>query len=68
VKVLLISHTCQSRTEGQPKAEILGIMPGIELKVLVPDRWRHYGKPRSADLPRTGSLDREVGKVAWPWA
>src|SRR5689334_6294944 len=42
-------------------------MSGVDLKVLVPDRWMHYGKPRSAELPRSEYLDLEVGKVAWPW-
>ncbi len=66
MRVLLISHTCQSRTEGQPKAEILARMPDIELQVLVPDRWKHYGTWRAADVP-SGSPIFRVGKVAWPW-
>lgn len=68
MRVLLISHTCQSRTEGQPKAEMLGKIPGLKLKVLVPDRWRHYGAWRAAEAPETGSFGWEAGRVAWPWA
>jgi glycosyltransferase involved in cell wall biosynthesis len=68
LRVLLISHTCQSRTEGQPKAQCLARMPEIDLRVLVPDRWRHYGKPRAAQPPENGAFAFEAGKVVWPWA
>jgi len=68
MRVLLISHTCQSRTEGQPKAYHLARLPGVELRVLVPDRWRHYGAWRSAQPPAAGDFDCTIGKVAWPWA
>jgi len=67
MRVLLISHTCQSRTEGQPKAERLAKMPDIDLRVLIPDRWRHYGKWRLAERPEPDAFQCEVGKVAWPW-
>jgi glycosyltransferase involved in cell wall biosynthesis len=72
MKILLISHTCQSRTFGQPKAEILGRMPGLEVRVLIPDRWREYGKWVQADPPeQPGFAQRgvnyQVGKVRWPW-
>lgn len=50
MKVLLISHTCQSRSEGQPKAVELARL-GIELRVVVPRRWKHYGKWRFAKRP-----------------
>ena len=50
MKVLLISHTCQSRSEGQPKAIELAHL-GITLKVIVPRRWMHYGQWRSVDMP-----------------
>jgi len=66
-RVLLISHTCQSRTEGQPKAEILAEMPDIDLKVIVPDRWKHYGEWRAADVDQ-GSTVFDVQKVRLPWA
>jgi glycosyltransferase involved in cell wall biosynthesis len=66
IRVLLISHTCQSRTEGQPKAELLAAMPDFDLRVLVPDRWKHYGKWRSADVPAGSSLF-QVGQVRLPW-
>lgn len=67
IRVLLISHTCQSRTEGQPKARCLSRMPGVVLRVLTPDRWRHYGTWRAADRPAAGEFDCEVGRVRWPW-
>ena len=69
LRVLLISHTCQSRSEGQPKACRLAQMPDIHLKVITPDRWLHYGQWRQPDMAsaRCG-LDLEVAKVRWPWA
>jgi len=69
LRVLLISHTCQSRSEGQPKACRLAQMPDIHLKVITPDRWLHYGKWRQPDMAGGGyGLDLEVAKVRWPWA
>jgi glycosyltransferase involved in cell wall biosynthesis len=68
LRVLLISHTCQSRTEGQPKAELLGRMPEIDLRVLVPDRWREYGTWRAPHRAEGAAFACEVGRVAWPWA
>gem|GEM_PF-31875 len=65
--MLLISHTCQSRTEGQPKAQCLAGMPEIDLQVLVPNRWRHYGKWRMAQPPENGAFEFDAGKVIWPW-
>ncbi len=68
MRVLLISHTCQSRLGGQPKAAHLGRIPGMQLKVLVPDRWREYGKWRGADRPLDTSYEYQVGRVQLPWA
>jgi glycosyltransferase involved in cell wall biosynthesis len=67
IKVLLISHTCQSATEGQPKAELLGRIPGVALRVLVPDRWRHYGHWRGPARPAAASYEYTVGRVGMPW-
>ena len=67
MRVLLISHTCQSATEGQPKAGCLSRMPGLDLKVLVPDRWMHYGCWRRPEEPEFAAYGYEVGGVAWPW-
>jgi len=68
MRVLLISHTCQSRTAGQPKASRLARIDGVELRVLVPDRWRAYGKWEKAQKPLDSGLDLRVGKAMWPWA
>jgi glycosyltransferase involved in cell wall biosynthesis len=67
MRVLLVSHTCQSRTEGQPRAQCLGRIPDVELRLLTPDRWLHYGKWRQPETPISPSFDFEVGKVTWPW-
>lgn len=65
--MLLISHTCQSATEGQPKAAHLAAMPDIELKVLVPDRWVHYGRKRGVECnPASPPPWLHIGEVRWP--
>lgn len=72
MKVLLISHTCQSRTEGQPRAHELARLPEIELTLLVPDRWKRYGSWRRAqtphDSPENSDFRFVVGRVALPWS
>jgi len=68
MRVLLISHTCQSRREGQPKAAQLGRLPGVELRVLVPDRWWEYGRWREPQQPLEGGYDFQVGRARWPWS
>jgi glycosyltransferase involved in cell wall biosynthesis len=68
MRILLISHTCQSLTEGQPKAQCLARIPDVELRVLVPDRWRHYGRWRTPDVPAESEYEYQVGRVRLPWA
>ena len=68
MRVLLISHTCQSRREGQPKAAFLSRLPGVELCVFVPDRWFEYNQWREAQTPLESSYEFEIGQVRWPWA
>jgi len=68
MRVLLISHTSQSRREGQPKAAQMGRLPGVELRVLVPDRWREAGRWRDAESSEDDAFALEVGKVRWPWS
>lgn len=68
MRVLLISHTCQSRTEGQPRARALSRIAGLELRVVVPDRWKHYGRWRGADaIIGRASFTLKIEKVRWPW-
>ena len=68
MKVLLISHTCQSRSEGQPKAVELARL-GVDLTVVVPRRWKHYGAWRSAQPPATDAGFRwKPLRVELPWS
>jgi len=67
MRVLLISHTCQSRVEGQPKAFEIGRIGSVDLCVLVPDRWKHYGDWREADVPENPPFKFELSPVWWPW-
>jgi len=67
MRVLLVSHTCQSLTEGQPKVVALGRHRDVELKVVVPDRWQPYGNGPLEIMP---SAERwiNVHRVIWPSA
>lgn len=67
MRVLLISHTCQSPAEGQPKAIELSKIDGLELKVVVPDRWKHYGKWRPLHILDQAKPVIHPLKVRWPW-
>ncbi len=68
MKVLLISHTCQSRTEGQPRAYELAKLPDLELTLLTPDRWKRYGDWRRAQRPEDARFRFIEGKIIWPWS
>ena len=68
MKVLLISHTCQSRGEGQPRAHELAALPDIELTLLTPDRWKRYGSWRRAEKPKDADFRFVEGKIIWPWS
>ena len=67
MRVLLISHTCQSRTEGQPKAVELARLNGIELMVLVPQTFNHFGVWKEAERPVNDSFQFTARPVRWPW-
>lgn len=66
-KILLISHSCQTPHEGQQRAQMLGELPGIDLCVLVPNRWNEYGQWRTAQDPKKPSYKFQVERVRWPW-
>ena len=51
MKVLLISHTCMSRTAGQPKLHCLANHADLELTALVPDKMCTYDKWEAAEQP-----------------
>jgi glycosyltransferase involved in cell wall biosynthesis len=67
MRVLLISHTCQSRTEGQPKAHHLGQLAGVQLRVVVPNRWKHYGAARLPEPALSDHFEYQPARVRWPW-
>jgi len=67
MRILLISHTCQSQKQGQPKAMELCRIPGVELRVLVPDRWYEYDKWRVAEDQLDKSYEYKIEKVFLPW-
>lgn len=67
MKVLLISHTCQSRREGQPRAHELARLPDIELQILVPERFNHFGPWREAEPPVDAGFGCRIERAAWPW-
>jgi glycosyltransferase involved in cell wall biosynthesis len=65
MKILLVSHTCISRTAGQPKAHCLAAFPDIELTVLVPDRMKTYGAWEDAEVPKNPNFRFVVGRTRW---
>ena len=67
MRALLISHTCQSRAEGQPKAACMVSAAGLDLMVLTPDRFNHFGVWREAEHPDAQSFKFAAQKVALPW-
>ena len=67
MRVLLISHTCQSITQGQPRARYLSELPGINLEVLIPDRWFNSREWKNAQKPSNPPYKCRVEKVVWPW-
>ena len=67
MRVLLVGQQFQVRSEGQPKAEQLALLPGIELRILVPDRYRAEGQWRAPEIPHAARYDYAVEKVVWPW-
>jgi glycosyltransferase involved in cell wall biosynthesis len=68
MRVLLISHTCQSITEGQPKAHALAALGDVTLRVVVPERWRRYGSWRTAQAPAAAAFEYQIAKIRLPWA
>lgn len=67
MRVLLISHTCQSRAEGQPRATELAKFGEIELCVLAPQRFNHYGPWRDVEIPQDPEYSFHARRVCWPW-
>ncbi len=67
LRVLLVSHTCQTRTHGQAKAERIAAAEDIQLHVVVPDRWRDdYDNWREPAAPLGGRFTFEASTVRWP--
>lgn len=67
MRVLLISHTCQSRREGQPKAHCLAQGEDLRLHVLIPDRWKAYGQWLRAQTPAEAEFEYTIARPMWPW-
>jgi glycosyltransferase involved in cell wall biosynthesis len=65
MKTLLISHTCMSRTMGQPKLHGLAAYSDVDLTALVPDRMCTYGRWSQAELPEEAPFRFEVGRTRW---
>ena len=68
MKILLIAHACQVSNEGQQRAQQLGRLPGIDLRVLTPERWYEYGSWRNVQLPVDPSYALQPEAVRFPWS
>ena len=62
LRVVSISHTAYSRAAGRLRYEPLADDPGLELTLVVPERWHEYGSDYRADPPLPG-LDIRVEPV-----
>jgi glycosyltransferase involved in cell wall biosynthesis len=43
------------------------MLPGIDLQVVVPNRWKHYGRWRETEIDPSLAGNICVGRVRWPW-
>ena len=66
-RVLMLSHGCQSRTEGQPKAILLGKNLDIVLRVLTPKWWKDYGRWRTPEEPVEKTFELRPARVRFAW-
>jgi glycosyltransferase involved in cell wall biosynthesis len=63
MKVLSIAHCAVTTPSGRVRYETLArLRPDIHLTLVVPSRWREYGREASLDLPASG-LDVRVERV-----
>ncbi len=67
MKVLLIAHACQVAYEGQQRAQQLGQLDGVDLRVITPDRWLEPGGWRLPQTPVHPSYAFQVEPVRFPW-
>jgi glycosyltransferase involved in cell wall biosynthesis len=68
LRVLMISHTCQSPVEGQPKVRELLKYDDLDLRVIVPHRWKHYGAWREPMIDEDLAEHVRAERVRLPWA
>jgi glycosyltransferase involved in cell wall biosynthesis len=68
MKILLIAHACQVRHEGQQRAQQLGRLPDIDLRVITPDRWYEYGAWRKLQPPIDPTYTLQAEPVRFPWS
>jgi glycosyltransferase involved in cell wall biosynthesis len=67
LRVLMISHTCQSPVEGQPKVRELLKYDDLDLRVIVPHRWKHYGAWREPKIDADLEENVRAERVRFPW-
>jgi glycosyltransferase involved in cell wall biosynthesis len=67
VRVLLVSHTCMSRTAGQPKLHCLAAHEDIDLVALVPDRMCTYDEWHDAEPAENARFRFVVGHTRWQY-
>lgn len=64
----MISHTCQSPAEGQLKPHHLAARHGVDVRVVIPRRWKHYGAWREPTVLPAPAFRPLISRVRWPWA
>jgi glycosyltransferase involved in cell wall biosynthesis len=68
LRVLVISHTAISRAAGQARFVPLLRHEDVTCRIVVPHRWKSYGRWEPVEKPLDPRLDVRVGRVMAPWS
>lgn len=68
ITVLSTAHTAMSRKAGRLRYEPLADRPDLDVPLVVPDRWRQFGRVSWADRPKNRGVTAHVTRVRFPSA
>src|SRR5437868_4666932 len=64
LRVVSLAHSGMQCGSGRLRYEWLARSPDVDLTLIVPDRWREYGRELKAD-PSAKTLDLRVQAIRW---
>jgi glycosyltransferase involved in cell wall biosynthesis len=67
LRLLVVSHTAQSRAAGQARCIPLLDQSDIDCRILVPDRWKNQNAWQQAEKAADPRLRVQAARVMWPW-